>query len=84
MLENVSDVSSSASAIVVSAIIFILALLMATTGLSIYVGQLLGAIYLGFFAVAGGYVLIGIFFYFFLQNTVKKRVSSSLNKKLFN
>jgi hypothetical protein len=84
LIESAGNTASSLTATIVAAIIFLLALLIASIGLSIYIGKVLGEIYDGFFVVAGGYVLTGIFFYFFLHAQVKKSVNASLNKKLFN
>lgn len=56
----------------------------ATLGLALWLGDLLGKSYYGFFCVAAFYGLIGCVIYFFLQNKIKKSVSNSVISQLLN
>lgn len=47
-------------------------------GLALYLGEILGKIYLGFFLVAGFDLIVGIVFYFFLHKWINKPVSDSI------
>lgn len=44
-------------------------------GIALWLGELLGKSYYGFFIVAGFYLLAGIVFHFFLLSWIKKPVS---------
>jgi len=45
-------------------------------GIALWLGELLGKNYYGFFIVAGFYLLSGIVLHFFLHNWIKKPVSN--------
>ncbi len=45
-------------------------------GIALWLGELLGKSYYGFFIVAGFYLLTGIVLHFFLHNWIKKPVSN--------
>lgn len=63
-------------------IILILFLSIANIGLSIYIGLLLGKIYLGFFCLSAFYGIVALIFYFFgikiTLRLMKKRMASLL------
>jgi hypothetical protein len=83
-LENTGAFASSVGAALVLSVILASGLLIASVGLAIYAGQLMGAVYTGFFAVGGLYILIGIFFYFFMHARIKKWFNTLVNKKIFS
>jgi hypothetical protein len=72
----------------ISRSIFILSLSMflivATIGAALWLGDLLGKSYYGFFCVAGFYGIIGVVLYFFLHNSIKRRVSQSIISTMLN
>ena len=45
-------------------------------GIALWLGDILGKTYYGFFCVAGFYGIIGGVLYFFMHNWIKKRVSN--------
>lgn len=47
-------------------------------GIALWLGELLGKSYYGFFIVAGFYLILGIVLHFFLYNWIKKPVSDSI------
>jgi hypothetical protein len=49
--------------------------LLSTIGVALFLGDLLGKAYYGFFIVAAFYLLSGIILYFFLQKWIKRPVS---------
>lgn len=58
-------------------VIFILLLfvLIISIGMALFLGDLLGAVYYGFFIVAGFYLLTGLVMHFFLHNWIKNPIS---------
>lgn len=58
--------------------------IIANIGLSLWLGDLLGKVYYGFFCVAGFYGVVGGVLYFFMHNWVKKRISNSIISQLLN
>jgi len=53
-------------------------------GIALWLGDLLGKNYYGFFCVAGFYALVATFVYFFMHNWIKNRVSNSIISQLLN
>lgn len=79
----VGFLSTFASRVVV---IFVLSLflLFGSIGLSLWLGELLGKIYFGFFCVAGFYLFLGSVLFFFFKNRIKNYFSNSIVSHLFN
>lgn len=59
-------------------------LLLVNVGLALCVGQYLGEIYLGFFAIAFGYLCLAILVYIFREEWVKSPVSNFIINKMKN
>lgn len=57
-------------------IIFTFFALVMNIGIALWVGELLGKNYYGFFIVAGFYLIAGIVLHFFLHNWIKKPISN--------
>ena len=53
-------------------------------GIALWLGDLLGKSYYGFFCVAGFYAIIGGVLFFFMHDSIKKRVSNSLISQMLN
>lgn len=53
-------------------------------GFAIWVGDLLGKLYLGFLCIAVFYVLLAIILYFFIHNGIKKRISNLIISEALN
>ena len=53
-------------------------------GIALFLGDLLGKSYYGFFCVAGFYGIIGGVLYFFLHDKIKKYVSNSIITQMLN
>ncbi len=52
-----------------------------TVGIALYLGELLGKTYYGFFVVAGFYLLAGIVMHFFMHKWIKTPISESIIKQ---
>ncbi|MDF2438431.1 MAG: hypothetical protein K0Q95_2807 [Bacteroidota bacterium] len=50
----------------------------------LWLGDILGKLYYGFFCVAGFYGLFAFVIYFFFHNRIKERVSNSIISQLLN
>ncbi len=59
-------------------------IVIANIGAALWLGELLGKIYYGFFCIAGFYGIIGIFLSFFMYNRIKERISNSIITQLLN
>ena len=53
-------------------------LLVVNIGLSLWIGDLLGKVWYGFFCVAAFYAVLGFVLYFFFHEWIKRRVSKSI------
>ncbi len=72
----------------VSKILFVLVIsfffIMASIGMALWLGELLGKSYYGFFCVAGFYVILGGVVYFFMRKGVKNYISNSFVSYILN
>lgn len=83
-LNKTADITStllSRGAVVLSVSIF---LILINIGLSFWLGEILGKTYYGFFCVAGFYAVTGFTLYFYLHDTIKKRVANFLISQMFS
>jgi hypothetical protein len=81
-LEKTTDVVSSAvpySIVFVSLAIF---LTFFSFGLAYFLGYVFGNTYLGFFAVAGLYAIVGLIVYYFLYDWMKESISNGIIRKV--
>ena len=78
LIETATNVVTSLISRMSVLLVFSLFLLVFSTGIALFLGELLGKIYYGFFVVAGFYLLAGIVMHFFLGNWIKGSVSESI------
>ena len=81
-LDKTSDVVSS---FVPHSVVFILIasfLFFLNLGLALWMGEILGKIYFGFFVVAGFYGMIGFVVHFFMHKWLKKTICNYLIKQM--
>ncbi len=71
-LDKVSDIAGTVISRIAAIISFITFLLMASFGAAFWLGDLLGRIWYGFFAVAAFYGLLGLIVYFFMHKGLKR------------
>jgi phosphoglycerol transferase MdoB-like AlkP superfamily enzyme len=77
-LDKSADVAStliSWAIVIVFAVLFFLIL---NIGVALWIGELLGKSYYGFFAVAGFYALLALIFGLFREQLVKRPVNNSI------
>ena len=83
-IDKVSDVVSSFIPHAVVAILVGGFLLFVNLGLAFWLGTIFGNIYLGFFALAAFYGVIGIVMHFFMHKWLKKRICNYIIKMVAN
>jgi len=79
-----SDAASSIVSSVATLIFFIFALGLLNFGLALWVGELLGRVYLGFFVMAAFYIILALLIHFFKDTWIKGPVSTMIIKKMLN
>jgi hypothetical protein len=79
-----SEITSSVVSRLVLVLIIGLITLILNTGIAIWLGDLLGKMYYGFFIVAGFYIIVALLLYAFKDKWIKVPVSNMLIKKLLN
>lgn len=82
-IDKSTDVVSTLLPHSIVLIIAIFCLACLTLGFSLYLGEMLGKIYYGFFIVAGFYALVGLIVYYFLRNWLRKTFKDYLVLSLF-
>ncbi len=75
LLESVIVILTSVLSRLGMILVMALILIFLSFGVSLYLGELLGKSYYGFFIVAAFYLLAGIVLHFFLHRWIKKPVS---------
>jgi hypothetical protein len=65
-------------------LIFSMFIVIVNIGLAMWLGDILGKNYYGFFCVAGFYAITGSILYFFLHNRIKEKISNSVISQLLN
>jgi len=81
-LDKTSNVVSSLISHYAVLILFASFMLFITIGLALWLGEILGKIYFGFFVVAVFYGITGIVIHFFLHETLKRIVGDYIIKKV--
>lgn len=76
--ELVSDMASALTMVVILVLIFV----NMNIGMALFLGDLLGKMYLGFLAVSGFYACIGLLVYFFRAAWIKKPVNNMVINNL--
>lgn len=78
-LKTLDKTSEVASGVVTNAIVILIIsifFLLLTTGVALWLGEVLGKLWYGFFAVAGFYGITGIVLYFLLNKWLKKVIGN--------
>jgi hypothetical protein len=82
-LKSLDKTSALASAIVINATVLIIIsmfFLVGTIGLALWLGEILGKSWYGFFTVAGFYGITGVVLYFFMNKWLKKVIGNLIIK----
>jgi ABC-type dipeptide/oligopeptide/nickel transport system permease component len=86
-LKAVDKISSAVSLIIsrlCAVVILLMFILILNIAVALWLGELLGKNYYGFFCLAAFYGLLWIVLHFLMHNWIKKRVSNSIISKVFN
>ena len=81
LVSKASDAISSVIAKVITIVFFLFFFVILNIGLSILIGEWLGKVYLGFFVVAGFYLIVGIIINSSGEKLIKRSVANNLIKK---
>ena len=83
-VNKITDVVSSLVSRLVLIIIIFLMIVVLNTGIAIWLGELLGKMYYGFFCLAGFYLLLVLILAANRRSWLKKPVGDKLVKKMLN
>ncbi|TDD75481.1 hypothetical protein [Flavobacterium caseinilyticum] len=81
-VDKTADVMSSLLSRLAVSIVFVMFALLVNIGLSLWIGELLGKTYFGFFAVSSVYLLIAIVLNIFKDEWIKMPVSNFIIVKM--
>ena len=82
-IDNTADVVSTVLSKLVFYVVVLVIILSINTGIALWIGELLGKVYYGFFIVAAFYVLVALLLYF-VPGLIKSPVNNSLILKMLN
>ncbi len=82
VIRRLTNVISSLISSIVFLIFIILIVLMLNIGSALWLGEVTGKIYYGFFILALVYAVIGVILYFFRERLIKKPISNFIIIKL--
>jgi hypothetical protein len=83
-IDKGAEIASSLAsnmAVIIALIFFLLAFNIA---IALWIGDLLGKSYYGFFTVAAFYAIVILVMHFFMKGWMRKKVSNSIVKQAFN
>jgi hypothetical protein len=80
-LETTTVVTTSLVARLIVILMITMFTLVFNIGIALFIGEILGKSYYGFFIIAGFYLLVGIVLHFFLLNWIKKPLSDLIITK---
>lgn len=84
VIDKSADVISSLTARLAIILFITLFFLILNIGIALWIGELLGRTYYGFFIVAGFYALAGIVLYFFRNRWIKTPLRNSIITQALN
>lgn len=83
-INRISGLMSSAFTLVVLMLLLFVVIFCITIGLALVIGKWVGAVYCGFFIVAGIYLIIGLVFYSMREKIIRTPISNKLIKELID
>ncbi len=83
-VDKVTGVTSSMASGMILVMIIFLMLFTLNIGIAVWIGDMLGEIYYGFFLVSGFYFLVAVVIYLFRSKWLKKPLRDVLIKKMLN
>jgi hypothetical protein len=84
-LKTLDKITNAVSSVVPHSIVVILIstfVIFLNLGIALFLGDLFGKMYFGFFAVAAFYILAGVIIHFFLHTQIKKMVADYFIKQV--
>jgi hypothetical protein len=81
-IDKIADIVSSIIPLSVFILLVSAFLLFLNLGIALWLGELLGKLFYGFFVVAGFYIFCGLIIRFFLNNWIKKLVGDYFIKRI--
>lgn len=82
VVDKTADVVSSLISRIAVSIVFAMFAFLVNIGLSLWIGELVGKIYYGFFIVSSFYLLIAIILYIFKNEWIKMPISNFMIVKM--
>jgi hypothetical protein len=82
VVDKTADVVSSLISRIAVSIVFAMFAFLVNIGLSLWIGELVGKIYYGFFIVSSFYLLIAIILYIFKDEWIKMPISNFMIVKM--
>jgi uncharacterized membrane protein len=76
LIDKCAEVVSSLAATIIIVIVVVMFIMLTNFGLAIWIGQLLGNVYYGFFTVAGFYLVVAVVLLLFKKQFLKTPVSN--------
>jgi hypothetical protein len=83
-IDKAAHVLSSMISQAVAVFLVLLFVIIASIGIALWLGEMSGKIYYGFFYVAGFYGFFGIILYFSKDNWIKRSINDSIITHAFN
>jgi len=83
-VNKITDVVSSFVSRLIIMIVIILMVVVLNTGIAIWLGEMLGKMYYGFFCLAGFYLLLVIILAAARRSWIKKPIGNKLVRKMLN
>jgi hypothetical protein len=83
-IDKSSDIISSVISTLVMLVIILIIIILLNIGLALWIGDLLGEAYYGFFIMGGFYIIAGFIFHLSKNKLLKKPLVDSIIKKLHN
>lgn len=83
-IDKSSDIASNLVSWIVVIVFAILFFTIANIGVALWLGEILGSSYLGFFTVAGFYGLLTLIFLVFRKQLIKNPVNNSIVKQILD
>ncbi|MDZ4664058.1 MAG: phage holin family protein [Bacteroidota bacterium] len=81
-VDKAAEVVSSFFSSGIMFLVLMMVLFVATIGVSLWLGELLGKLYYGFFCMAAFYAITWVVLFLFMRNTIKRSISNSVISKL--
>ncbi len=81
-IDKTSDIVSSLLSKLAVSVVVVLFIFFLTIGLSLWIGELLGKSYYGFFVIAAVYFLISVLLYYYKNRWIKMPISNYIIVKM--